>query len=663
MIGKRYSANKENMIDLFEAYKRKRGNINDGVDIKFLEKKINNLKNKKFLLAVAGEVKAGKSTFINALLGEELLPSDVLQATSAIVQIFKSETSYLKVKFADGHEETLYDDLSTPDVDEAKEKLQELCRIDDNYRDIPTTLIDQFIIESDGQLVIDKNFIKELEQKSETHLDGKETLIRDYIAKRKKDKIPVEIEFGYPLKWSFDELRIVDTPGVNATGGVQDVSFRFFEEANAILFVHPIEPVEAESFRKFVNSVVSNRSKEMLFLVLTHAGLYPNDDVEKLYEEAKRLYKDIIPEERILVVDSLLKLIYDELKKGIPLSEIRKSSQKKKILSSYREQAEDEGRELIDVVLEASGFEKMIKAIDEFSMKAPSLQLKEIVEQIKRGYEEQEKQYLDRIKLLNTKRRNPQEFENEINYISKALGKYQLFKNQAIEDFRAKYSGRHSQWQKGIDSLKSQYSGRITESTDEEGVRKNFVDAMNAIQDKVNEFSRELRQELEEKFQKIGRSFKEEYHISIPRVDLKSLEEKAKKNAYRDEPVYETRIKRLWYFLWLKKEVYKVPVGSKKVFDEGKFLDALKTKCAQEFSRTVSNVGNKLKEVRENYLGLFSKEVDSVIEEREKNLAEMKEKKQSNKEIIGEIKELERKKKEIQSEKLIRCKELLGDLE
>jgi hypothetical protein len=68
-----------------------------------------------------------------------------------------------------------------------------------------------------------------------------------------KDKIPVEIEFGYPLKWEFDELRIVDSPGVNATGGVQDISFRFFEEANAILFVHPIKPIESESFRNRAN--------------------------------------------------------------------------------------------------------------------------------------------------------------------------------------------------------------------------------------------------------------------------------------------------------------------------------------------------------------------------------------------------------------------------
>lgn len=112
MIGKKYKAHKDNVIDLFNNYKAKRGDVSDGIDIKFLEGRVESLKKGKFTLAVAGEVKAGKSTFINALLGADILPSDVLQASNAIVEIFKSETSFLKVRYADGTEESVYDDRS-----------------------------------------------------------------------------------------------------------------------------------------------------------------------------------------------------------------------------------------------------------------------------------------------------------------------------------------------------------------------------------------------------------------------------------------------------------------------------------------------------------------------------------------------------------------------
>jgi len=188
---------------------------------------------------------------------------------------------------------------------------------------------------------------------------------------------------------------------------VQDVSFRFFEEANAILFVHPIKPIESESFKKFVNTLISNRSKETLFLILTHAGLYSNDEVKRLHAEALRLYKNVIPENRILVVDSLLKLIHCDLDNGVSFQENQKSENKKKILSSYREQANDEERELIDVVYECSRFKKMFDAIDEFSMKAPNLQLQEILEKIKSGYEEQENQYTEKAERLEKKKEIP----------------------------------------------------------------------------------------------------------------------------------------------------------------------------------------------------------------------------------------------------------------
>ncbi len=661
MIGKQYKAHKDNVIDIFDNYKTKRGDLDDGNNIKFLESRIESLRKGKFTLAVAGEVKAGKSTFINALLGAEILPSDVLQASSAIVEIFKSEKSFLKVRYADGKTESISDDLETSDTNKANERLHEICKIHDEYRDIPTTLIDDYIIASNSELKVDDAFVKQLEQQSGIHLQDKHSVIEKFISERTKDKIPVEIEFGYPLKWDFDELRIVDSPGVNATGGVQDVSFRFFEEANAILFVHPIKPIESESFRKFVDSVISNRSKETLFLILTHAGLYSNDEVERLHTEAGRLYNDVIPENRILVVDSLLKLIHCELDSGITAQEIRKSENKKKILSSYREQAEDEKRELIDVVYEGSRFAKMFAAIDEFSMKASTLQLQEILEKIKAGYEEQENQYTEKAESLEKKKRNPQEFEEEINRINEALEKYKRLTKQTKENLKSNYSGRHSSWQKDIDALKAEYPELITGSNSIERARKHTLDALNAVQLKVNVFSTELTQRLGEALVESGKTFKAEHQISIPKVDLKALEEKAKESAYKEESQYETYCERHWYTLWLVKTTHTRCAGTKKVFDDGMFLAGYKTKCNEEFYAIVNNLPKKSKEVLDLYLELFSKEMDCVIDGRQKALEAEKENKQSNEKMIAEIKDMVRKKKDIRPEKS-RCIEVMEDI-
>jgi GTPase SAR1 family protein len=49
-----------------------------------LTKNVAELEKEEFILAVAGEVSSGKSTFINAFIGEEILSTDPLQATSVM---------------------------------------------------------------------------------------------------------------------------------------------------------------------------------------------------------------------------------------------------------------------------------------------------------------------------------------------------------------------------------------------------------------------------------------------------------------------------------------------------------------------------------------------------------------------------------------------------
>lgn len=662
MIGQQYKAHKDNVIDLFENYKIKRGDFYDGVDIKFLESRVESLKKGKFTLAVAGEVKAGKSTFINALLGSEILPSDVLQASSAIVEIFKSETSFLKVKYASGREEHVYDDIQTRDRDEANERLHEICKIDDNFRDIPTTLIDEYIIYNDNNLIINEAFIKQLQEQSGMQLQDKYEVVKKYIASKSKDTIPVEIEFGYPMKWDFDELRIVDSPGVNATGGVQDISFRFFEEANAILFVHPIKPIESESFRKFVDTIISNHSKETLFLILTHAGLYSDTEVERLYAEAKRLYQNIIPESRILVVDSLLQLIYKDFENGKTLEEIESlSEQKADLIPKFERKARKEEVDLASVIKKYSRFEEMFCAIDQFSMKAPNLQLQEILEKIKAGYLEQETLYTEKVERLEKKKKNPQEFEEEINRISEALENYRILKGEIKEDLITKYVGNQSLWVQEIQKIKSKYPELITKSDSIESVKKNMLDGLNAIREIANKLSKEVTENLEDILKETGNTFRKDNHISIPKVDLMAIEEAAKKTAYKEKKRYEIYYEKRWYTLWLFKHKQSRFAGMEKVFDNNKFLSNYQINCQNKFYTIVDNLPKISGKVIERQLELFSKKMDSVIDDRQKALNKEKDKMQLNKKIIDEINDLNRKKNDIQPEKS-RCIEVLENI-
>jgi len=678
MIGSNYKAHRENVIDMYDSYLRKRYEFDasigskegDGIDLQFLQSRIKSLKNDKFTLAVAGEVKSGKSTFINALLGAELLPSDVLQATSAIVEIFKSEKSFLKVKYADGREEEIYDDLDTPDVNEAKERLHEICKISDKYRDIPTTLIDEYITASDAPIQLSEALIEELEcESSQNGLFDKKNLLHDYIASRPKSSIPIEIQFGYPLKWDFDELRIVDSPGVNAVGGVQNVSLSYFEEANAILFIHPIKPIESESFSKFVNKIISNRSRETLFLVLTHSGLYSETDIEKLHGDAIRIYSQFIPAERILVVDSLLQLIIHDFNNGKTQEEIEEESeQKSDILPKFEKRAKKTGKSLLELLVDSSGFNKMYGAIDLFSMQAPNLQLGEILQSLRDGYAQQEEEYNAKVELLESKKRDPQEFENEINRINSALEEYKLLLNSTKEDITRNYTGKHAEWQTKINELKVKYPEQITKCTDIETVRKSLTDGHNEIIAIIDQFSTSLTNELKAKLTKIGESFKEDKKITLPKIDLKSIESETKKQAFRVEEEYEDRVESVWDdWNWLKlkwtksSRTYRVKTGEKQVYDKEEHLKSFKTTCNEQFYELINGLPQQSKNLLDTYLKLFSNSVNKAINDRQAALQNELKKKESNEELIAQISDL-RKKKELLPQETQRINAVLEDL-
>ncbi|EKD83344.1 MAG: hypothetical protein ACD_39C00739G0001, partial [uncultured bacterium] len=59
------------------------------------------LKEGRFHLAVLGQFKRGKSTFLNALLGEEILPTSVIPLTAIPTFIFWENARRLRVVFSD----------------------------------------------------------------------------------------------------------------------------------------------------------------------------------------------------------------------------------------------------------------------------------------------------------------------------------------------------------------------------------------------------------------------------------------------------------------------------------------------------------------------------------------------------------------------------------
>ncbi len=77
-----------------------------------LERYRKKLSENTYKVLVVGEAKRGKSTFVNALIGRDILPTDVDVATSQVFNISPSQREAYRLRFEDGSErEILLEDL------------------------------------------------------------------------------------------------------------------------------------------------------------------------------------------------------------------------------------------------------------------------------------------------------------------------------------------------------------------------------------------------------------------------------------------------------------------------------------------------------------------------------------------------------------------------
>ena len=691
MIGDSYKYKKEAVLDMCNRYLSSRGDVEDGVDVAFLKDRVKALEESRYVLLVAGEVKAGKSTFINALLGEKILPTDVLQSSSAVVEICKSKKKYVKVRYADGQPETIYDDPNTPDLDEAFEHLRKIGAIKDEYRSIPTTLIDTRIVE--GSIKPGHPLpIGELEAESKLRLQDKEALIQKYVKSRTLADIPKQITFGFPLKYAFDGLRIVDSPGVNARGGVQDATYAYIQEANAVLFIHSLESsIESSSFSDFIDDVVPKLTRETLFLVLTKSGGKSKIEIGEKVREARQKYDKEFDQHRILHVDSMLKIMADDIKGFDSAGSLKQyyRDEKKQFEAKFEQYRNQEWRDaainfdikfkLLNNVLDdidddsdleavrstiqkSSNFDEMERVIDEFSDRAPWIQLSDILKTVKHGYETQDAKLKENIALWNKKSKHPQTFENEISEIQDRLNEYRHSMNEFAEGVTSKFTGRNALYQRSLKQIETKYFSQISSASMLDAVRKALADFHDAMSAFANEKESEIKSLFEDEVRRLEGQFKTEYSITVPTVDISGITAKAKEGAYREK---EMPRKPKGFWEWTKKIVtFGIANFTQKqtIYDSQAHLSEYKRLAHLVVEKYKEKFPGLVSRLIENFKTDFRPSLKLLIDSRNKELEEMKTRQTTNEEILADIDAAEQKKKHI-ADQVVWISDMLGDLQ
>lgn len=228
-----------------------------------------------FTLAVVGKVSAGKSTFINALLGcKDLLPTGHDQTTCGVTYIEYGETPEVTIIFGDGHKTTIKDNI--------RGQIKTHVAIPEKFHNLPVNHIDDLIMEN-------KDFEKiwELHDQIEketlcARID--KALLKEYVNHRKKKDIAIEVRIKFPFNEELKGWRVIDTPGIGAIGGIETRTKKLLasqnedgsREVDAIIFLQngsqTLDQTDTKQFIKEQLDNLTESDKRRLFYVLTHSS-------------------------------------------------------------------------------------------------------------------------------------------------------------------------------------------------------------------------------------------------------------------------------------------------------------------------------------------------------------------------------------------------------
>ena len=477
----------------------------------------------RFTIMVAGESKSGKSTFINAYLGFEILPMDIKQCTSSIVEIKYGTEFSIRATYADGRI------IEIQDQDAAQKFLKENAALDDDYRSIPVPTINSEILVKSGQraqrkgkkISINQHEIEDLLNAPEIQeaniynlsSDDYNQKIRNYINERKNSlqNIVTKIEVLFPLKEDMRGIEIIDSPGVCARGGVSEITTDYIKNADAIIFLKPLtgQALESTQFNRFMrNASVKtsvNRNPNALFLVLTRAADLTPADLRRQEDEAYRQFRRL-DRDHILLVDSKAELYAKQFAniENIEYELVKRN--KAGTLDSFVKDvytqtngifADSTEHNFLQKLQEKSRFSQVYNALEKFGRKSHYILLGQLLDSICTLYYKLWNDLNSNMELFRQKAEDPKELERKIENIKKELD---VIKNKMFRDIDTvthRFNGDDGLIRVEIEKIAFDFTNSVSIITPESSDAFNELErqsmyAVDAFKKKVTELQKQM---------------------------------------------------------------------------------------------------------------------------------------------------------------------------
>ncbi len=220
-----------------------------------LDERKKKLDSDSFNLVVLGQYKRGKTTFINALLGAEILPTAIVPLTSIITRVSYGEKAGAQVRFIDG-----------------------------TTMQIPLDNLRKYVTETENP----RNF-----------------------------KGVNMVEVNYPSEYLSQGVSLIDTPGIGSVFTHNtDIAYDFIPMADAAIFVLSADPPISREEHQFLTDILKYVRK--LFFVQNKIDVVTEDDREQSLAFSKQVIEQETGLRDIHIYPLSAKLALDGLMNGIP---------------------------------------------------------------------------------------------------------------------------------------------------------------------------------------------------------------------------------------------------------------------------------------------------------------------------------------------------------
>ena len=260
-IFQKHSENRQKLQEIFADAKQLFDDLDIQVEMQQMLKNADALDRDSFKVLVVGEFKRGKSTFINALLGEEVLPAFAMPCTAVINEIKYSEEKKAVLHFANPLPEKMPKLAKDVEAHIAKYSNEDAIP----PMDIPVDRIEEFVVIPDPG-----------KDQAESISESPFSLV----------------EIFWPIDLCKNRVEIIDSPGLNEHGTRTKVTTDYLSQVDAVIFVLSCSALASQSELQTISDSIIASGHEEIFFVCNRFDEIRDREKPRLMDYAKQRLGD-----------------------------------------------------------------------------------------------------------------------------------------------------------------------------------------------------------------------------------------------------------------------------------------------------------------------------------------------------------------------------------